>query len=142
MAGFAGKYFMFAGALQSGQVALLIIGVLASVLGMYYYLRVIAAMFMETSPAEQTQVASVPVTPLKSSARSSGRGGVALATKPEIAPVTTAVTAEEEPETTTHNWVSWTALVLSVIGTLGMGTVGAFWIVDLLQHAAEFFLIH
>ncbi len=47
MAGFAGKYYLFYAALNSGHPELLIIGVLASILGMYYYLRLIAAMFME-----------------------------------------------------------------------------------------------
>src|SRR5947199_57637 len=40
MAGFAAKYYIFYAALQGGHVDLLIISVLASVLGMYYYLRV------------------------------------------------------------------------------------------------------
>src|SRR5690242_5815277 len=51
MAGFAAKYYIFFAALQSGHPELLVIGVLASVFGMYYYLRVIAAMFMEREPA-------------------------------------------------------------------------------------------
>ncbi|TMB91007.1 MAG: NADH-quinone oxidoreductase subunit N, partial [Chloroflexi bacterium] len=45
MAGFAAKYYLFYAALLGGHAELLIIGVLASVLGMYYYLRVIATMF-------------------------------------------------------------------------------------------------
>ncbi len=63
MAGFAAKYYIFYAALQSGHPELMIIGVLASVLGMYYYLRVIAATFMEketvstTAPAIPTPVA-------------------------------------------------------------------------------------
>ena len=72
MAGFAGKYYLFYAALNSGHPELLIIGVLASILGMYYYLRIIAAMFMEgdsalaqvlglgDTPATTT---SVPTTP-------------------------------------------------------------------------------
>ena len=50
MSGFAAKYYIFYAALQGGHPELLIIGVLASVLGMYYYLRVIATMFMEKEP--------------------------------------------------------------------------------------------
>src|SRR5437588_13084872 len=65
MAGFAAKYYLFYAALQGGHPELLIIGVLASVLGMYYYLRVIAAMFMErqavsVAPAAATAPAPVP----------------------------------------------------------------------------------
>src|SRR6266480_4132513 len=64
MAGFAAKYYIFYAALQSGHPELMIIGVLASVLGMYYYLRVIAATFMEketvstTAPAIPAPIAS------------------------------------------------------------------------------------
>src|SRR5579885_1477204 len=60
MAGFAAKYYLFLVALQSGHPELLIIGVLASVLGMYYYLKVIAAMFMQreaAAPAAQPALA-------------------------------------------------------------------------------------
>jgi hypothetical protein len=109
---------------------------------MYYYLRVIASMFMENAPevAESKPVTgTLAATPARTSTRSSGRGGVAVATRPQTAPVETVVEVEEE-ESTTHNWVSWVALSLSVIGTLGMGTIGAFWVLDLLQHTAEFFL--
>src|SRR5260370_28532043 len=47
MAGFAAKYYIFYAALQSGHPELMVLGVLASILGVYYYLRVIAVMFME-----------------------------------------------------------------------------------------------
>ncbi|HET9920855.1 MAG TPA: NADH-quinone oxidoreductase subunit N, partial [Ktedonobacteraceae bacterium] len=65
MAGFAAKYYLFYAALQSGHPELLIIGVLASVLGMYYYLKVIAAMFMMAVPAPS----AVPATPLSGNGR-------------------------------------------------------------------------
>src|SRR5262249_41773267 len=38
MAGFAAKYYIFYAALQGGHPELLIVGVLASILGIYYYL--------------------------------------------------------------------------------------------------------
>src|SRR5207247_4211308 len=44
MAGFAAKYYLFYAALRGGHAELLILGVLASVLGMYYYLRVLGTM--------------------------------------------------------------------------------------------------
>ena len=52
-AGFLAKYFVFFAAMVGGQVPLAIIGVLASVLGMFYYLRVIWAMYFvdEERPA-------------------------------------------------------------------------------------------
>ena len=66
MAGFAAKYYLFYAALQTNYPELLIIGVLASVLGMYYYLRVIAAMFMEqeaTSEADSAVSTSIEQAP-------------------------------------------------------------------------------
>ncbi len=51
-AGFLAKYFVFYAAMVGNQVPLAIIGILASVLGMFYYLRVIWAMyFVEAAPA-------------------------------------------------------------------------------------------
>lgn len=61
MAGFAAKYYLFYAALQGGHPELLIIGVLASVLGMYYYLRVIATMFMEKEVVVARSVSAAPV---------------------------------------------------------------------------------
>ncbi|HZC07418.1 MAG TPA: NADH-quinone oxidoreductase subunit N [Ktedonobacterales bacterium] len=50
-AGFLAKYFVFYAAMVGNQVSLAIIGILASVLGMFYYLRVIWAMyFVEPTP--------------------------------------------------------------------------------------------
>src|SRR2546430_14393687 len=63
MAGFAANYFLFYAALPGGPPELLIIGVLASVLGMYYYLRVIATMFMEQETVVAPAVVSKPTTP-------------------------------------------------------------------------------
>ncbi|HLG60645.1 MAG TPA: NADH-quinone oxidoreductase subunit N [Ktedonosporobacter sp.] len=67
MAGFAAKYYLFYAALVGGHPELLIIGVLASVLGMYYYLRIIATMFMEPAAASvapaQAPLPGGPVTP-------------------------------------------------------------------------------
>jgi len=44
-AGFVGKFYVFAAALDAGQTALAIVGVLASVVSAYYYLRVAYTMF-------------------------------------------------------------------------------------------------
>ena len=45
--GFWGKYFVFVAAVQSGLWALAVIGVLTSVIGAYYYLRIIKVMFFD-----------------------------------------------------------------------------------------------
>jgi NADH-quinone oxidoreductase subunit N len=51
-AGFVGKFYIFSAAIQSGQVWLAIVGVLASVVSVYFYLRVIYLMYM-VEPARQ-----------------------------------------------------------------------------------------
>ena len=51
LAGFFGKLFVFLAAVKAGLYALAILGVLASVVGAYYYLRVIKLMYFD-EPAE------------------------------------------------------------------------------------------
>ncbi len=46
LAGFWGKYFIFFGLVSSGHYALAALGVLYSVFGLYYYLKIANAMFM------------------------------------------------------------------------------------------------
>ncbi len=148
MAGFAAKYYMFYAALQSGHPELLIIGVLASVLGMYYYLRVIAAMFMEQEKE------AVPVGPVTATAPANG--GRRVSTKPGRpgtagtatavavrSPATTqartavaAAKGEKEPAISL-DWMTWLALGIATVGSLAMGTILPFWLVDLAQQAAH-----
>jgi NADH-quinone oxidoreductase subunit N len=45
--GFWGKYFIFTAAVQSGMWVLAVIGVLTSVIGAYYYIRVIKVMYFD-----------------------------------------------------------------------------------------------
>ena len=63
-AGFVGKFYVFQAAITGGHLDLGVIGILTSVLGMYYYLRVIWAMyFVEPRPvpvAPMTAVAPPP----------------------------------------------------------------------------------
>ena len=51
LAGFFGKLYVFLAAVQSGLWALAIIGVLTSVVGSYYYLRIVKVMYFD-APAE------------------------------------------------------------------------------------------
>lgn len=161
MAGFAAKYYLFYAALRGGHPELLIIGVLASVLGMYYYLRVIATMFMEQDIAPTPEVSQLPVVPApapsaerRSSPRvgtkatsgnlpSSQRGGTATAVAVKPTSGKLAVAASETEPTVEQDHVSrlrgfsWTALWLAGLGTLAMGTVLAFWLIGLAQQAAS-----
>src|SRR5262249_1335707 len=47
MAGFLGKFYIFVAAVNAGFVALAIVGLLASVVGAYYYLRLIKIMYFD-----------------------------------------------------------------------------------------------
>jgi NADH-quinone oxidoreductase subunit N len=148
MAGFAAKYYLFYAALQGGHPELLIIGVLASVLGMYYYLRVIASMFMEREPAAAQAAGdstpAVPVPRKRVSAKLSNAAPVGAATAVAVKPTTVnrARTAplEKAVETRTIAWTTWSALAIAIAGTFLMGTLLPFWLVNLAQQAAQMML--
>jgi len=53
-AGFLGKYYIFSEAIKNGHIALTFIAVLNSIIGVYYYFKVILAMY--TKPADETEV--------------------------------------------------------------------------------------
>ncbi len=57
LAGFFGKYFVFIAAIEAKLYALAIIGVLASVVGCYYYLRVVKVMWFDEAKGEFTRIA-------------------------------------------------------------------------------------
>jgi NADH-quinone oxidoreductase subunit N len=61
LAGFFGKYYIFTSALQSGYVWLVLIAVLGSLIGVYYYFRVIIKMFT----AGTGEVASIEISSLQ-----------------------------------------------------------------------------
>jgi len=69
LAGFWGKYFIFLSLIESGHYALASLGVLYSVFGLYYYLKIANAMFMgnvekgeEKLPVSLTMRAAIGVT--------------------------------------------------------------------------------
>src|SRR6266496_2882729 len=140
MAGFAAKYYIFYAALQSGHPELMIIGVFASILGMYYYLRVIAATFMEkeTVPAIPAPIASKRI----STTLSERVTGTATAVAVKPTPKTTVeVETTVEQSLANAGWTTWIALGLATLGTLAMGTFLPFWLVDLALQAARMMLI-
>lgn len=53
-AGFIGKFYIFSAAIKEGFIGLAIIGVINSVVSVYYYLRVTIAMYMQDSTTPQT----------------------------------------------------------------------------------------
>lgn len=54
MAGFFGKFYVFLAAVHSGLYAMAVIGVLASVVGAYYYLRIVKIMYFDEPAGVQT----------------------------------------------------------------------------------------
>jgi NADH-quinone oxidoreductase subunit N len=55
-AGFMGKVYVFGVALQAHQIPLVIVGMLNSVISVFYYLRVTVAMYMEEPQGEPVQI--------------------------------------------------------------------------------------
>ncbi|MBI3501852.1 MAG: NADH-quinone oxidoreductase subunit N [Bacteroidetes bacterium] len=61
LAGFFGKYYIFTSALTSGYVWLVLIAVLGSLIGVYYYFRVIISMYLkESSDTSSIEVSLLP----------------------------------------------------------------------------------
>ena len=58
--GFFAKFYVFSAALQANLVGLVIIGVLNSAVGAYYYLRIIVVMYMR-EPQQEVPVARIPL---------------------------------------------------------------------------------
>jgi NADH-quinone oxidoreductase subunit N len=57
--GFIAKWYVFTAAMKAGQNWLAIIGVLTSVISVFFYLRVVVTMYM-APPAEESRVPPVP----------------------------------------------------------------------------------
>jgi NADH-quinone oxidoreductase subunit N len=55
-AGFMGKFYVFGAAVKSGFVGLVVIGVLNSLVSVYYYLRVVVIMFMRAPEPEAQRI--------------------------------------------------------------------------------------
>ena len=56
-AGFMGKVYVFSVAVKAGLVPLVIVGVLNSVVSIFYYLRVTVAMYMQEPQGEPVEIA-------------------------------------------------------------------------------------
>ena len=57
--GFFGKFFVFSAALEKGLVWMLIVAVLMSAVGVYYYFKVIIAMYFRSGTAQKPQVSGL-----------------------------------------------------------------------------------
>lgn len=58
MGGFYGKYMIFRELVSTGHVGMAILGVLASLVSAYYYLRLLVALFLQAPSAEAERLAS------------------------------------------------------------------------------------
>ena len=61
LAGFFAKYYVFSAALRNGHTALVLIAVAGSLIGVYYYFRVLIAMFRSDETTAQAPVVSLTV---------------------------------------------------------------------------------
>jgi NADH-quinone oxidoreductase subunit N len=59
LAGFFGKYYVFVSAIESNMTWLAIVGVLASVISVYFYIRIVVIMYFK----ESTENFHIPVSP-------------------------------------------------------------------------------
>lgn len=60
LAGFVGKFYVFSAAIESGFITLAIIGVINSVISVYYYLRVTVFMYMKEPGREFAPLSTSP----------------------------------------------------------------------------------
>jgi NADH-quinone oxidoreductase subunit N len=58
LAGFFAKYYLFTVAFQSGYIGLVLVAVLTSLIGIYYYFRIIIAMYLKST--EKGMIIQVP----------------------------------------------------------------------------------
>ncbi len=59
-AGFLSKFYVFSGAVQAGYLWLVILGVINSMISLYYYLGVIVVMFMQEPEGEKAPIIPLP----------------------------------------------------------------------------------
>ncbi len=58
--GFIAKWYVFTAAMKAGSVGLAIIGVLTSVVSVFFYLRIIVMMYMTPPPSDAVTFPPVP----------------------------------------------------------------------------------
>ncbi|MFQ6114768.1 MAG: NADH-quinone oxidoreductase subunit N [bacterium] len=63
-AGFVGKFYLFSAAVKAGHIPLVVIGVINSMISLYYYLGVVVVMFMKDAEREMAPGVPVPAVSL------------------------------------------------------------------------------
>ena len=134
-AGFIGKWYVFFAAMRGAHVELAIIGVLASLVGMYYYLRVVWAMYFSDPATAPLLVLSDEPLPVGEPLSTASAGGVALA---EPATATSVATAKKvlSAEPAPVHPATWIGLALAALLTFALG-IAPMLVVDWAQAAAQ-----
>jgi NADH-quinone oxidoreductase subunit N len=92
LAGFFGKYFVFLAAIQAGLYTLAVIGVLSSVVGAFYYVRIVKLMYFD-EPAEALERPIGPVLRLTIAGTSAAMVLFLLVAGPVVSGATAAASA-------------------------------------------------
>jgi NADH-quinone oxidoreductase subunit N len=147
-AGFFAKWYIFYAAIQNQHLELAIIGLLASVLGFFYYLRVIWAMYFtdgrerEAAPAQPgaDEREAVGAAPRRSGtlapAGAAARGKAA--TRPATGKAAAPARSEQAKEASLVQRIppgAWVALAIAVLLTIGLG-IFPNGLIELANHAA------
>jgi len=77
-AGFIGKFYLFSAAIKAGQIPLVILGVVNSMISVYYYLGVVVVMFMKKSDKKWSSTRSVSAVSLSLLLATAGTLGLGL----------------------------------------------------------------
>ncbi len=151
--GFPAKWYVFYAAVKDGHLELAIIGLLASVLGFFYYLRVIWAMYFtegrerEAAPARRGALASAEYEAVPAAPRRAESGTLALAgagargtraTRPAASKAAASARKEQAKEADIIQRIpvgAWVALAIAALLTIGLG-IYPNGLVELANHAA------
>lgn len=121
MAGFFGKFYMFTSTVQGGNVWLVVLATVASIVSAFYYLRFVKAAFFDVSPDEiavpEEQIALNEIAEANAEAASEN--------------LVTPVEEKSEPKRTTL--LASAALVLTTVLVVALGPLSGFlleWIVN------------
>lgn len=61
LAGFMAKYYIFSSAIQQGYIGLTLLGIAMSLVGIYYYFKIIIAMYYHTGDADDVKITVSPL---------------------------------------------------------------------------------
>lgn len=125
--GFAGKWYIFYAAIVGHHLELAIIGLVSSVLGMFYYLRVVWAMYFtesrQSAPAASSFAVTTPPNQPETSAAVSGSGVAVAEPKVATAPARVAASAAAAEVAPSLPAATILALGLAALLTIALGIV-------------------